>query len=470
MPSVVVGFAEHEVARVRAIALSGFEEARARQWPFLSDVLERALRGVAVADGAVVAAVVHALVKYDRLLAFATGSEDAGARLDALLAIARAAPGVRSELDARLEAIDGPTERRGVTFSFPDWLVELVQQDVGEDALESALARMNELAPRVARVNALKSTREACVAALGVEGVIARATGHAARGITLDGRASAFRTQAFARGDFEVQDEASQMVAELVSPPPGSMVVDACAGAGGKTLGLAGLLGGRGRVIALDVVESKLDELRRRARRAGASNVRAIGVDLLAPGESLRPFEGMAARVLVDAPCTGLGAIRRNPEVRWRLLPAQIVSLGEAQGRLLRASASLVAPKGRLIYATCSFLKREGEGVFESFLAGDPRFGLVTARDVLGRSRTEAIATPDGRYLRTWRFGGETAPRADGGPGSPPVPSAADGGAAGMDGFFGAVARLVGDRPERASDLPGRASVLPGDGEPPERP
>ena len=140
MPSVVVGFAEHEVARVRAIALSGFEEARARQWPFLSDVLERALRGVAVADGAVVAGVVHALVKYDRLLAFATGSEDAGARLDALLAIARAAPGERSELDARLEAIDRPTERRGVAFSFPDWLVELVQQDVGEDALESALA------------------------------------------------------------------------------------------------------------------------------------------------------------------------------------------------------------------------------------------------------------------------------------------------------------------------------------------
>jgi 16S rRNA C967 or C1407 C5-methylase (RsmB/RsmF family) len=462
MPSVVVGFAEHEVARVRAIALSGFEEARARQWPFLSDVLERLLRGVAVDDGAVIAAVVHALVKYDRLLGFAIGSEDAAARLDALLAMARAAPDERSELDARIEAIDRPATRHGVAFSFPDWLVELVEQDVGQGALESALARMNEVAPRVARVNSLKSTREACIAALGAEGVTARPTAHAVRGMTLDGRSSAFRTQAFARGDLEVQDEASQMVSELVAPPPGSFVIDACAGAGGKTLGLAGLLGGRGRVVALDVAPSKLEELRRRARRAGASNIRAIDVDLLAPDEALKAFEGAAVRVLVDAPCTGLGAIRRNPEVRWRLVPAQVASLGEAQRRLLRAASSLVAPKGRLVYATCSFLRREGEEVFESFLAGDARFGLVTARDVLGRSRTEAIATADGRYLRTWRFGsaepgGESAVHPDGG-------------TTGMDGFFAGVARLVGSRPERASDLPDRASVLPGRGEPPERP
>src|SRR5580693_2051167 len=182
MPSVVVGFAEHEVARVRAIALSGFEEARARQWPFLSDVLERALRGVAVEDGAVIAAVVHALVKYDRLLAFATGRDDAGSRLDALLSIARVAPGEATELDARIEAIDRPTERRGIAFSFPDWLVDLVDQDVGEAALEAALARMNELAPRVARVNALKSTRETCAAALAAEGLAASPTVHARHG------------------------------------------------------------------------------------------------------------------------------------------------------------------------------------------------------------------------------------------------------------------------------------------------
>ena len=430
MPRVSVGFADEEVERVRAMALAGFEQARERQWPFLSDVLARVLRGVPVEDGAVVTAVVHALVKYDRLLAFATRSGNAGARLDALRAMVRRGARDSKEpdaVDARIEAIASRTERLGVTFSFPNWLVELIEEDIGADALEPALARMNELAPRVARVNSLKTTREACVAGLVAEGLTARPTAHAAQGVVFDGRISPFRTQAFARGEFEVQDEASQMVAELVAPPPGSTVIDACAGAGGKSLGLAALLAGRGRVVALDVAEAKLEELRRRARRAGASNVRAIAVDLLAPGDALKVFEGTAERVLVDAPCTGLGAIRRNPELRWRLRPEQVVSMAEAQGRLLRAAASLVAPRGRVIYATCSFLKREGEAVFERFVADDPRFSRVTARDVLGRARTEPLATSDGRYLRTWRF--------DGTP---------DGGDAGMDGFFAGVARLVG--------------------------
>jgi 16S rRNA (cytosine967-C5)-methyltransferase len=216
------------------------------------------------------------------------------------------------------------------------------------------------------------------------------------------------------------------MVGELVAPPPGSLVIDACAGAGGKALALAASLGGKGRVVALDIAEAKLEELRRRARRAGASNLRAIAVDMLNPNEVLRPFAGSAARVLVDAPCTGLGAIRRNPEVRWRLRPEQLVALAEIQGRLLASAAPLVAPRGRIVYATCSFLRREGEEVLERFLAEDPHFSIVSARDVLGRARTEAIATRDGRYLRTWRF--------DGSP---------DGGDAGMDGFFVGVARLA---------------------------
>jgi 16S rRNA (cytosine967-C5)-methyltransferase len=433
MPSVVVGFADAETERVRAIALAGFEQARARQWPFLSDVLERVLRGVPAEDGAVVAAIVHALVKYDRLLGFATGSDDAGVRFDALRALARRGhePDARPDaLDARIEALASRTERLGVAFSFPDWLVELVEQDAGADSLEAALARMNELPLRVARVNRLKTTREGCLAALVAEGVTARATTHATGGIVLAGRSAPFRTQAFTRGDFEMQDEASQMVAELVAPPPGSTVIDACAGAGGKALGLAGLLAGKGRVVALDVAAAKLDELRRRARRAGASNIQAVHVDLLSPGEALKPFEGIAARVLVDAPCTGLGAIRRNPELRWRLQPEQVASMAKAQARLLRAASVLVAPRGRVVYATCSFLKREGEAVLESFLADDPRFVRVTARDVLGRARTEAIATTDGKYLRTWRVDG-----------------APDGGDAGMDGFFAGVARFMGTPP-----------------------
>jgi 16S rRNA (cytosine967-C5)-methyltransferase len=435
MPRVAVGFAEREVARVRAAAIAAFDEARARRWPFLSDVLERALRGVPVEDGAVLAAVVHALVKYDRLLGFAAGREDAGAKLDALIAILRAGPDERTELDARIEALPD-SERRGVAYSFPDWLVARVASDAeqgghagqagqGGEAVDAALARMNAIPPRVARANALRSTREACIEALATENVPTRPCAHAQHAFAIEGRGSPFRTQALARGDFEMQDEASQMVAELVAPPPGSLAIDACAGAGGKTLALAALLGGKGRLVALDLGDAKLDELRRRARRAGASNVRAIAVDLLDPASragALQPFLGAAARVLVDAPCTGLGAIRRNPEARWRLSPEQLDTIGQAQRALLRAAAVLVAPRGRIVYATCSFLRCEGEDVFESFLADHPAYKLVTARDVLGRARTEAVATADGRYLRTWRAGdapGEVDP----------------------DGFFAAVAR-----------------------------
>jgi 16S rRNA (cytosine967-C5)-methyltransferase len=177
------------------------------------------------------------------------------------------------------------------------------------------------------------------------------------------------------------------MVAEVVAPPPGGLVIDA---------------------------------------RAGASNVQAIRADLSGETSELSRFEGKAERVLVDAPCTGLGAIRRNPEVRWRLAPDQVTSLGRTQRELLRAAAALVAPKGRLIYATCSFLKREGSEVLAEFLASDPRFTPVTARDVLGRARSEGVASKDGRYLQTWRCEEPLA--------------CADG----QDGFFAGVARRVG--------------------------
>jgi 16S rRNA (cytosine967-C5)-methyltransferase len=408
-----------EAARVRPVALRVYDEARAREWPFLSDVLSAALRGASEEDGAVVAGVVHALARYDRLLAFACGSEGSEARFDALLALARG----ETNVAPRLERIEGATERLGVSYSVPDWLVDLVRSEVGDASLEAALARMNEPPARTARVNTLKTTRDACLRVLADEGVTARATVHATSGVVLEGRRSPFRTRAFGRGEIEVQDEASQLVAELVAPPPRSFVVDACAGAGGKTLALAALLGGKGKLVALDASEHKLEELRRRARRAGASNVQALRIDLQ-DESGLAQFAGTASRVLVDAPCTGLGAVRRNPEARWRLRESDLSHLVAEQAALLGAAARLVAPRGRLVYATCSFLPSEGEVGIEFFLSQNPDYALVTARDVLGRARTEGVATADGKYLRTWRFDGSR-----------------DGGEEGMDGFFAAVAR-----------------------------
>ena len=419
MLAVIVGCELEEAQRVRPLVVRAYDEARRRDWPFLSDVLEGALKEATEEDRAIVAAAVQALVKYDRLLAFASGSEAAEARFDALFALASG----ETNLAPRIERIESATERLAVACSMPDWLVDLVRTEVGEGALEAALGRMNEPAPRVARVNTLKTTRDACVAALAEEGVGAHAATHAASGVVLEGRRSVFRTKAFAGGDLEMQDEASQLVAELVAPPPKTFVVDACAGAGGKTLAMAALLAGKGKLLALDTSESKLEELRRRARRAGASNVQALAVDLR-DEDAVARLGARASRVLVDAPCTGLGAIRRNPEARWRLREDDLPRLVASQAALVKAAAGLVAPHGRLIYATCSFLPSEGEVPMEFFLSERPDFALVTARDVLGRARTERVATKDGKYLRTWRFDGEP-----------------DGGDDGMDGFFAAVAR-----------------------------
>jgi 16S rRNA (cytosine967-C5)-methyltransferase len=423
LPRVVVGCSAEEAGTVGPIVLAAWGEARARRWPPLSELLARRFRSarVGVEQRAITTALVHALVKYDRLLEFAGATDDGASRMSTLFALAGGATGDVLERIARIVDAD---ERLGVAYSVPDWLVALVREDAGDAALQVALARMNDTAPRVARVNTLRTTRDACIAALAGEGVVARSTAHSSAGIVLEGRASPFRTDAFAGGDLELQDEASQLVAELVAPPPRSTVVDACAGAGGKTLALAALLAGRGRVLAIDASDAKLAELRRRARRAGASNVRGVAVDWLDPSADTGELAGRAARVLVDAPCSGLGAIRRNPEARWRLTADHLSSLVDLQGRLMRAASALVAPGGRLVYATCSFLRREGEGVFESFLAERDDFVLVTARDVLGRARSADVATRDGRYLRTWRFDGA-------------------GSDTDMDGFFAGVARRV---------------------------
>jgi 16S rRNA (cytosine967-C5)-methyltransferase len=428
---VIVGCTEPEALRVRPAAIAAYDDARRRRWPFLSDILERALRspGISSDDGAALRSTVHALVKYHRLLAFASQNDDAGQHFDELFALCR---GEDREIDSRIERIDRPTERLGVAWSFPDWMVERIGEELGAEAVERALARMNELAPRVARANSLRSTRDDVLRALAEEGLSAQPTTHAAHGIAFGGHGSVFRTRAFARGDFELQDEASQLVAELVAPPPGSLVIDACAGAGGKTLAIAALLAGKGRVVALDASEDKLAELRRRARRAGAHNVRAVAVDLMDParlGEIVRATGGPASRVLLDAPCSGFGAIRRNPEARWRLRPADLDRMVETQRALMSAAASLVGVRGRLVYATCSFLPSEGERIVERFLGDRSEFSPVTVRDVLGRARTTSLATPDGRFLRTWRFDGH--------------PEGAD---ANMDGFFAAVVRRAAAR------------------------
>jgi 16S rRNA (cytosine967-C5)-methyltransferase len=409
--TIEVACTEEETRPLRGVILRAYEDAREQSWPFLSDVLEGAVKGLREEDRAVVAAAVHALARYERLTGFVARTGEASERLDVLFALRRADSPEAMSARGRLERVESATERLGIRYSFPDWIVE----EVGDEAL---LARMNETPPRVARVNTLRTTREACLKALEEEQVDARPTEHASQGIVFEGRRSPFRTAAFARGDLEMQDEASQLVAELVAPPPRSFVVDACSGAGGKTLALAAALGGKGKVLAIDASKSKVHELRRRARKAGAHDVEALVGDL--PGTRLE-LAAPPSRVLVDAPCSGLGAMRRNPEARWRLHRQDLDRLAKVQESLTEAGAALLGPNGRLVYAVCSFLRREGERVVDAFLGAHPEFALMTVRDVMGRARTESIATPDGKYLRTWQAGVGSAPS--------------------MDGFFAAVLR-----------------------------
>jgi 16S rRNA (cytosine967-C5)-methyltransferase len=209
---------------------------------------------------------------------------------------------------------------------------------------------------------------------------------------------NAFGLSAFRDGLFEVMDEGSQLVAELVAPPPGGRVVDACAGAGGKTLAIAASMAGKGRLLALDVDGKKLEELRRRARRAGLSNVAARPVGeagLALPAEARL---GGWERVLVDAPCSGLGTLRRNPEARWRLTPQAAKAFPARQLALLITYAPLVAVGGRLIYATCTLAEDENDRVVERFCAERDDFVRVPVKEVWGRERGAAVG--DGLSLR----------------------------------------------------------------------
>ena len=218
---------------------------------------------------------------------------------------------------------------------------------------------------------------------------MARPTELAPAGLVCETRVNAFALSAFRDGLFEVMDEGSQLVAELVAPPPGGRVVDACAGAGGKTLAIGAALGGKGRLLALDTDGKKLEELRRRARRAGLTNVEARAGRPTAR-RARRRAKGQFDRVLVDAPCSGLGTLRRNPEARWRLTRATVESFPARQLALLVTYAPLVAVGGRLIYATCTVARAENERVIERFLAERDDFVAVPVKEIWGRERARA--------------------------------------------------------------------------------
>lgn len=287
-----------------------------------------------------------------------------------------------------------------VLGSLPDWLAEQLLAQYGAQA-EALAASLSEPPPRVLRVNGLISDVEDARTRLAAEDATTAPARFARRGLRLEGAFNPFATRAFHEGVFELQDEGSQLVCELVAPPPRGLVVDACAGAGGKSLALAAALEGRGKVWALDVDGRKLSALRERAKRARAANVQALPIEEQGPlPPAVQALAGKVDRLLVDAPCSGSGVLRRNPETRARLTPEAVARLAELQLSIVERMLPLLAPGGRLLFATCSLLAAEGEHLLDRLEAAHPELSPVNLAEVFDRAYVDRFERSAPHRLR----------------------------------------------------------------------
>jgi 16S rRNA (cytosine967-C5)-methyltransferase len=278
----------------------------------------------------------------------------------------------------KLEQRDMPPDARG---NYPAWLQPHLDAVFGRGLMRE-MAALNESAALDLRTNLLKiGDREAARAALSREGVEAGRTRHSPLGLRVFERIPLGTLETFRQGMVEVQDEGSQIAAQLADARPGLRVVDFCAGAGGKTLALAAAMGNRGHLVACDVSATRLERATQRLRRAGASIVQRVPL-AGARDKWVKRHAQSFDRVFVDAPCTGTGTWRRNPDAKWRLRPEDLVELAALQADILDSAQRLVKPGGRLIYVTCSLLGEENEAQIERFLAGHGDFTLLPVADV----------------------------------------------------------------------------------------
>lgn len=254
--------------------------------------------------------------------------------------------------------------KRSIRESIPDWLDELGDRELGQK-WETELAALNSGASVVLRTNTLKITRRELSKRLEEEDVETRNLEHYPDALVLEQRQNIFQAPSFKEGLFEVQDAASQAVGYYLEPEPGMRVIDACAGAGGKTLHIASLMKNKGRILAMDVEQWKLDELQKRARRAGVSNLEVRVID---SSKVIKRLHNSADRLLLDVPCSGTGVLKRNPDAKWKLAPAFIDEVRGLQEKILNDYSSLLKPGGLMVYSTCSVLPSENEQQVARFL------------------------------------------------------------------------------------------------------
>ncbi len=283
-------------------------------------------------------------------------------------------------LVTQVRTIDRKAFSFAIRANLPDWLAERLLAQFGEAETQQLADALNQPATLDLRVNPHKATREQVMARLAEEGFPVEPMRYSPLGVRRNDRAPLFTLASFKEGWFEVQDEGSQLISMLVAPHKREQVIDFCAGAGGKTLHLSALMENSGAVFAFDVSERRLDNLRPRLARAGVDNVRTQ-VIRDEHDKGLKKFHERADRVLVDAPCSGTGTVRRNPDIKWR--PIDLKALRTTQLSILEAAAKLVKPSGRLVYATCSLLKEENDDIVSAFLEAHSEFAMVRADEIL---------------------------------------------------------------------------------------
>ena len=301
----------------------------------------------------------------------------------------------------QVRSLDTSSLPARVRANMPPWLLDRVQA-VLVDETPAFLEAMDQPAPLDLRVNTFKARREAAQGELESLGFPCAATPHSPWGLRLQGKPALNRLEVFTRGDVEVQDEGSQLLALLTDAHRGEMVVDFCAGAGGKTLALGAAMRNTGRLYAFDTSGHRLAALKPRLARSGLSNVHPVQI-AHERDDRIKRLAGKIDRVLVDAPCSGLGTLRRNPDLKWRQTPESVSELAALQSAILASAARLLKPGGRLVYATCSVLPEENEAIVEAFLAAHPVFQKLDAATELERLKVPAAAdlTTHG-CLRLW--------------------------------------------------------------------
>ena len=290
--------------------------------------------------------------------------------------------------------------------NLPEWLVQPLKDQLGDEFWPLAES-MAQNAPLDLRVNVLKEKRADLQKELAQAAIKSVATPYSPWGLRIEGKPVLTKLDAFTRGAIEVQDEGSQLLALLLDAKRGEMVVDFCAGAGGKTLAIGATMRSTGRLYAFDVSAHRLDALKPRMARSGLSNIHPAAI-AHERDERIKRLAGKIDRVLVDAPCSGLGTLRRNPDLKWRQSAKAVQELVVKQAAILDSAARLLKPGGRLVYATCSILPQENEAIAEAFTAAHPDFVPLDAGEVLSQLKVEQAASlcsggeTGTAYLRMW--------------------------------------------------------------------